>query len=180
MININKILLDGALLSILASISILGILRFNPRLFLQDYPDEIQATVPPKTDGEKRQSLITGIPFLLILLAVPFISTLILKHESGDTIPFITLFINAFGVAFLFNLVDLLLLDWLLFCYITPMFLVIPGTEGMGEYKDYGFHFRAFLIGTALSIAGGLSPNNDGRESPHGPLEACIHGETVF
>ena len=156
MINISKILLDGALLSVLASISIVGILRFNPRLFLQDYPDEIQAVVPPKTDREKRQSLITGIPFLLILLAVPFVSTLILKRESGEMISFFPLFINAFGVVFLFNLVDLLLLDWLLFCFITPSFLVIPGTEGMQEYKDYGVHFRAFLIGTALSIAGGF------------------------
>ena len=156
MINISKILLDGALLSVLASISIVGILRFNPRLFLQDYPDEIQAVVPPKTDLEKRQSLITGIPFLLILLAVPFVSTLILKRESGEMISFFPLFINAFGVVFLFNLVDLLLLDWLLFCFITPSFLVIPGTEGMQEYKDYGYHFRAFLIGTVLSIAAGL------------------------
>jgi len=156
MINISKILLDGALLSILASISIIGILRFNPRLFLQDYPEEIQAGVPPKTDLEKRQSLITGIPFLLILLAVPLISTLILKRQSGETISFILLFLNAFGVAFTFNLVDLLLLDWLLFCFVTPSFLVIPGTEGMQAYKDYGFHFRAFLMGTVLSIAAGL------------------------
>lgn len=156
MINISKILLGGALLSILSSILLIGILRFNPRLFLQDYPDEIQAAVPPKTDLEKRQSLISGIPFLLILLAVPFISTLVLKRQSGEMISFFPLFFNAFGVAFTFNLVDLLLLDWLLFCFITPSFLVIPGTEGMQEYKDYGFHFRAFLIGTVLSIAGGL------------------------
>ena len=156
MINISKILLDGALLSILASISIIGILRFNPRLFLQDYPEEIQAGVPPKTNLEKRQSLITGIPFLLLLFAVPLISTLILKRQSGETISFILLFLNAFGVAFTFNLVDLLLLDWLLFCFVTPSFLVIPGTEGMQAYKDYGFHFRAFLMGTVLSIAAGL------------------------
>ncbi len=156
MINISKILLDGALLSILSSILLIVILWINPRLFLQDYPDEIQAVVPPKTDLEKRQSLIGGIPFLLLLFAVPFISTLILKRQSVEMISFFSLFLNAFGVAFLFNLVDLLVLDWLLFCYITPGFLVIPGTEGMGEYKDYGYHFRAFLIGTVLSIAGGL------------------------
>jgi len=156
MIDISKILLDGALLSILASISIIGILRFNPRLFLQDYQEEIQSGVPPKANLEKRQSLITGIPFLLLLFAVPFISTLILKRQSGETISFILLFLNAFGVAFIFNLVDLLMLDWLLFCFITPSFLVIPGTEGMQAYKDYGFHFRAFLMGTVLSIAAGL------------------------
>ena len=156
MINISKILLDGALLSILSSILIIVILWINPRLFLQDYPDEIQAVVPPKTDLEKRQSLIGGIPFLLLLFAVPFISTLILKRQSVEMISFFSLFLNAFGVVFLFNLVDLLVLDWLLFCYITPGFLVIPGTEGMQEYKDYGYHFRAFLIGTVLSIVAGL------------------------
>ena len=32
----------------------------------------------------------------------------------------LTLFANAFGVSFAFNLVDWLLLDWLLFCLITP------------------------------------------------------------
>jgi hypothetical protein len=37
-----------------------------------------------------------------------------------------------------------------------------------------------FVVGWDFSIAGGLSPNNDGRESPHGPLAACIHGETAF
>lgn len=71
-------------------------------------------------------------------------------------ISFFPLFFNAFGVVFIFNLVDLLLLDWLLFCFITPNFLIIPGTEGMQAYKDYGYHFRAFLIGTVLSIAAGL------------------------
>ena len=38
-----------------------------------------------------------------------------------------------------------------MFCTITPKFVVIPGTEGMSGYKDYGFHFRGFIIGTLLS-----------------------------
>ncbi len=155
MINFTKIIIDGSLLSVLASITILGILRFNPRLFLQDYPDEIQERVHPKTDQEKRLSLMVGIPFLILLLLVPFLSTLSLAKQVGED-KFYSLFINAFGVTFLFNLVDLLVLDWLIFCLITPDFLVIPGTKGMQAYKDYRFHFRAFLIGTALSIVAGL------------------------
>ena len=155
MINFTKIIIDGSLLSVLASITILGILRFNPRLFLQDYPDVIQERVHPKTDQEKRLSLMVGIPFLILLLLVPFLSTLSLAKQVGEE-RFFSLFINAFGVTFLFNLVDLLVLDWLIFCLITPDFLVIPGTKGMQAYKDYRFHFRAFLIGTALSIVAGL------------------------
>jgi hypothetical protein len=60
-------------------------------------------------------------------------------------------------VLLVFNLVDLLILDWLLFCTITPRWIVIPGTAGMAAYKDYLFHFRAFLKGTALcALAGGV------------------------
>ena len=68
----------------------------------------------------------------------------------------LSLFLNTFGVVFIFNLVDLLLLDWLMFCFITPSFVIIPGTEGMKGYKDYGYHFRAFLKGTILSVVAGL------------------------
>jgi hypothetical protein len=152
----NKILLDGLLLSLTASLLLILGLIINPRLYLQDYPEEIQAAVPPKTPAEKRQGLLVGIPFLLTLLLVPFFSTLALKQAGGDSAGFVSLFTNAFGILFIFNLVDWLLLDWLMFCTITPKFLVIPGTAGMAAYQDYGYHFRAFLIGTAFSILGGL------------------------
>ena len=154
--NIGRTLLEGAILSVIASILLMAILRFNPRLFLQDYPEEIQNQVAPKTETEKRQSLIVGIPFLIVVVAVPFISTLILKRQSGEEVSFLHLFLNAFGIVFIFNLVDLLLLDWLMFCSITPNFVVIPGTEGMPAYKDYGYHFRASITGTILSIVAGL------------------------
>ena len=156
MVNIIKTLLDGLILSVIASIFLVIILRINPRLFLQDYPEEIQSQVPPKTDSEKRQSIIAGIPFLALLFAVPFISTLTLQRQFGGYLPFLQLFLNAFGVGFIFNLVDLILLDWIMFCTFTPKFLVIPGTEGMEAYKDYGYHFRASLIGTVISVVAGF------------------------
>jgi len=156
MFSIRKIVIDGAILSFIASLLIMISLRINPRMWLQDYPQDIQNKVPPKTEREKRQSLIVGIPFLVVLAAVPFISTLMLKRQSGGDTSFLQLLLNAFGVAFVFNLVDLLLLDWLMFCTIAPKFLVIPGTEGMRAYKDYCYHFKASLVGTALSIVAGL------------------------
>ena len=152
MINLSRIIQDGLLLSIISSFIIIISLFINPRTFLQDYPKDIQAKVPPKTPSEKRLSLLLGIPFLLALLFVPLISTLLLKQQNGETSTFIALFLNAFGIVFIFNLVDWLLLDWLMFCTITPKFLIIPGTEGMPGYKEYGFHFRGFLIGTVLSL----------------------------
>ena len=154
--NITKIIVDGAILSILASLFIIVTLRLNPRIWLQDYPKDVQAKAPPKTSQEKRLSLFLGIPFLLLLVATPFVSSLTLKYQTQEQISFWTLFINSFGVVFIFNLVDWLILDWLMFCAITPKFVVIPGTEGMAGYKDYLFHFRGFLIGSVLSAVAGL------------------------
>jgi hypothetical protein len=69
---------------------------------------------------------------------------------------FLGVFLGGFGVLFLSNLVDWLILDWLIFCTITPKFVVIPGTEGMAGYKNYAMHFKGFLIGTVLSVVIGL------------------------
>jgi len=153
MINFIGILRDGLILTGIIVLLMILAQRINPRLFIQDYPEDIQAAVPPKTDAEKRLTLLIGIPFLLVMLLAPFFSTLSLKQAGAS---FGALFANAFGVVFFFNLFDLLVLDWLIFCSITPKSIVIPGTEGMAGYKDYGFHFRGFLKGTLLSAILGL------------------------
>ena len=157
MVDLNRILRDGGVLSLLASLLLLAILRVNPRLFLQDYPAEIQAAVPPKTEQEERHSLVLGIPFVLLAAVVPFWSTWALQRASGGSLGFLTLTFHGFGVASVFNLVDLVVLDWWLFCTVQPKIMVIPGTEGMGAYRDYGYHFRAFCRGTAICAAAGLA-----------------------
>ncbi len=156
MANITWIVRDGALLSLAATLFLIFIVRLNPRIMLQDYPADIKAKAPPKTPAEKKLSLALGIPFMLLLVGAPVLSTLIFKQHSAEPVTFWALFLNAFGVAFIFNLVDWLIIDWLLFCTITPRFIVIPGTEGMAGYKNYYFHFRGFLTGTVFSALCGL------------------------
>ena len=156
MLNLSRTIFDGLILSALASTFIVITMRLKPRIWLQDYPQDVQAQVPPKTEQEKRLSLVLGIPFLLLLIAVPLISTLMLEARYPQTATFFALAANAFGVAFVFNVVDWLILDWLMFCTVTPRFVVIPGSEGAAGYKNYGYHFRGFLIGTVFSAASGL------------------------
>ncbi len=150
---LTLILLYGLLLSVLFSAIILSMVLVNPRLMLQDYPKDIQAVVPPKTAVEKRQTLYWGVPLWVFLLGCPTLAALSVKAANGS---FLEIFVAAFGVLFLSNLVDWLILDWLIFCTITPTFVVLPGTEGMAGYKNYGMHFRGFLIGTVLAILIGL------------------------
>jgi hypothetical protein len=125
----------------------------NPRLMLQDYPKDVQAAVPPKTAQERRQTLYWGIPFWLVLLGFPATAAVATKLAGGDLLAII---LSAFGVGIVVNLFDWLILDWLIFCTWTPSFAVIPGTAGFAGYKDYGMHFRGFLIGTAISVVLGI------------------------
>ena len=153
--KINHTLLHGLVLSLIASIYIIITFLINPRIWLQDYPQDIQDMIPPKDENEKRLSMILGIPFLLLLFGVSLVSTILLKNHNPD-FSYLSLAFNAFGVAFSFNVIDWLVLDWLMFCTITPGFVVLPGSEGAAAYKDYWFHFRGFLIGTILSVFFGL------------------------
>ncbi|MFN8580190.1 MAG: hypothetical protein U0163_04330 [Gemmatimonadaceae bacterium] len=143
---------DGTILSLVASAWLLMVLAINPRLMLQDFPKDIQGMVPPKTEREKRTSVVLGVPLLVILFAIPLASTWSLKQSALAATSFAALAVHAFAVGFMFNLFDLLVLDWLIVCAITPKFLVVPGSEGAAGYKDYLFHVRGLLVGTGGGV----------------------------
>lgn len=149
-----QLFVHAAIYIVLATVLLVGLVLYNPRLMLQDYPPAIKAIVPPKTDAERRLSTWLGMPFLLVLLLYPIYATFGFKSNSEPG--FFALWLYAFGIAFAFNLWDWLVLDWLVFCTITPKKFVLPGSEGHPAYKDYAFHFRGFLIGTAFSTLLGL------------------------
>ena len=140
----------------LATLFLLFLVIYNPRLMLQDYPPAIKEIVPAKTEAEKRQSTWLGLPFMLVLFVFPIYATFAFQSRAGGQAGFLSLWLFAFGIAFAFNVWDWLVLDWLVFCTITPKRFVIPGSEGHPAYKDYFFHFRGFLIGTVFSAVMGI------------------------
>jgi len=142
---------DGALLSLVASTYLLVLLRFNPRIFLRHYPNEVRQIVPPKSEKERRMSILFG-----LLIGVPLTSALIWRTSTLGSHSFWALFAYAFGVLFIFNLVDLLILDWLIVCWIEPRWVILPGTEHMVIPKQYLHHFKGFLVGTAGLVIVGL------------------------
>jgi hypothetical protein len=150
---LSMIVIYGVPGSLVLSAVTLTMLWYNPRLLLQDYPSDVQAAVPPKTPAEKRLSLYWTAVFLLLLIAFPSFAAL---SARAAHLRFLGVFLSAFGVSFLFNLVDWLILDWLIVCTITPKFVVIPGTEGMAGYKNYALHFKGFLVGTGVSVVMGV------------------------
>jgi hypothetical protein len=150
LLDTTRIVRDGALLSLVGSTYLLVLLRFNPRVFVGHYPKEIREIVPPKSEKERRVSILLG-----LLIGVPFASALLWRTATLGSRSFWELFGYAFGVLFIFNLVDLLILDWLIVCWVKPRWLILPGTEHIVIPKPYLHHFKGFLIGTVgLAIVG--------------------------
>ena len=146
---LSTIVIYGVSCSLRISFMVLVMLWHNPRLLLQDYPKDVRQKVAPKTPAEKRTSAYWATAILVLMVVFPLAAALTSKAAHDG---FLGIFLSALGVLLLFNLVDLLIMDWLIVCTITPTFMVIPGTEGMAGYKDYGQHFRGFLIGTGFSV----------------------------
>lgn len=152
MLDSMRIVRDGALLSVVASTYLLVLMRFNSRIFVGHYPKEIREIVPPKSEKERRMSILLG-----LLMGAPLASALIWRTATLRSHSFWELFAYAFGVLFIFNLVDLLILDWLIVCWVKPRWVIPPGTEHIVISKPYLHHFKGFLMGTVGLVFVGLA-----------------------
>jgi len=152
MLDATRIVRDGVLFSVVASTCLIALLRFNPRIFLRHYPREIRKIVPPKSEKERQLSILLG-----LLIGVPLASALVWRVATLGSHSFWELFAYAFGVLFIFNLVDLLVLDWLIVCWLEPRWVILPGTEHVVIPKQYLHHFKGFLIGTVGLVIVGLA-----------------------
>ena len=160
---VSHALTYGVILSGVMFTSILGLVRINPEIMLNDYPPDIQAKYGPMSERSKRQRIPVAIFFIVMLFGIVAWSFLEVRTHAGNDIPFVTAFVHLFVMFTVFNLLDWLVLDWLIVVAICPGFIVLPGTEGMAGYRDYRFHFRGFLIGTLITfitsivMAGGVA-----------------------
>ena len=141
------ILQDGLVYSMVGGVYLILLLVLDNRMFLNkgDYPDDVLAAVPPRTEKETRKAVILSIPWFIWTFVFPLFSTLNFARQSPVSPPFPALFAHAFLIFVSFWLVDLIILDGLIFCLITPNFVVIPGTEGFPGYKDFGMHLRGHI-----------------------------------
>lgn len=152
---ISDILLHGLILSIGISLIILGGTAVNPRMMLNEYPPEIQARVPPITTAEKRGQILVMVCFLGFMLLVLIYSNAQVVARSGEA-SFVPLFVNTYLVFEIFNLFDLIVLDYWVLLVLKPKFLFIEGVESLEEYQPFTHHLKGFykglLIGLVLSL----------------------------
>ncbi len=140
----------GLVLSLLMAGLFLGGALLSPDAMLRGYPPDIKARYGAVSPRGRRIQRLMGIA-LVVILGGTMAGAMAALADAGG-LAFFPAAVCAFAMLAMFNLVDLLVLDWLLFVAIQPRFVVLPGTEGLAGYGDYGFHFRGFLRGLILAI----------------------------
>jgi len=145
----------GLILSGLLMVVMLASMVWNPAIWVGDYPPDIRARFGPPDARTQRQKKIIGLPFFLALIGTLTAAVRGLP-AAGLTPTFGTVFASIFLVVLVFNLVDLLIIDWLIFVTWQPRLIVLPGTAGLAGYRDYGFHFIAFLKGLGFCLIAAL------------------------
>jgi len=149
---ISHALIYGVILSAVLFPLTMGLVWLNPEIMLKDYPPDIQAKYGPMSERSKHQRIPVAIFFVAVLFGIVAQSFMGVRANTGDDIPFLAAFVHLFVMFSIFNLLDWLVLDWLIVVTIRPRFMILPSTEGLAGYADYGFHFRGFLIGSVITF----------------------------
>jgi hypothetical protein len=124
-------------------------------MWVGDYPPDIRKKYGPMSPRAARLRPLVAAAFFLAILVI-LGAGLAALHTKLGSVPFVAAFAFAALALLVFNVFDLLVLDFLFFCTIQPRMMVLPGTEGMAGYRDYRFHAVGFLKGLAFTVAGGL------------------------
>ena len=138
---------------------IVGSLRYNPRLWVNDLPPDVRQLVTPLTPAERRDRNVVAALFLLTMVGTSWWVGARLIARYGETLTFAAALRHFLAVFFLFNLFDLVVIDWLMLLVMKPAFIARLGVPGL-SYEEtvggYGYHFLGFLKGMGFILVAGL------------------------
>ena len=153
----TNIVVHGLVFAVILTAYLLVVMmKLSPRVWaFSDYPKEITNSVSPQTKEERRTAKIMSVPFFILGIGYPFLSTYLLKGFLGGTISILDAFLNTFGVVMFGFMADLIILDLLIVGTLTPKFVIIPGTEDMKEkeYKDFRLYHTKAHVKAVLPLA---------------------------
>lgn len=141
----------GTILGLVFSIAVLCMGRRDPELLLSEYPPDIRARVGPMRETTRRRAKGLQLPLLGALGAVVVAGLWQLRSATGE-LTFVDTLLASNVMFQVWNLLDLVWLDWFILMTLRPRFMILPGTEGMAGYRNYAFHARQFLRGIVLTF----------------------------
>jgi hypothetical protein len=148
-------LINGVILSLaLTTLAVIGGAVAHD-MFVNSYPPDIQQKYGPMSPRAARLRPYFATLLFIPVLAIPLAGLFDLQR-SLESISFMQAFAYAGIAVLVFNLFDLLILDWLFFCTVQPRSMILPGTEGMAGYRDYWFHVIGFFKGLGFTVVGSL------------------------
>ncbi len=145
-------LIESLISCLLFTIIAGGMTYFNPLSMIQDYPPAIQKKVKELgliTD-EKSSFTIKYIIRKIIAIILFGLVLAFLVHKCNGVDTFGQGFVYSYLLFCIVDWWDAMVMDCLWFCHSGKV--VIPGTEGMKEYKDYWFHIKGGLKGMLLGL----------------------------
>ncbi|MET7327184.1 hypothetical protein [Nonomuraea sp. NPDC005650] len=149
----------GLAMSVLFTVGVFAGAALSRDFLLNDYPEAIQERYGrPKSERGRRVALWFGVIFwggcCLPLMAVAILH---LRSSLGSDLGFVAAALAGAVMFATLTLFDLVVVDWIVLVGLRPGLLVLPGTEGMPEYRDLGFHAVAALKGSPLIVVAGLA-----------------------
>ena len=127
-----------------ASIWIYASLAYNPRLWLHRMPPEVRSKVADKTPAERKLFIGIALPFVLLLFVYPIVYAI---QQDVNLLTCLGILLAFFAS---FALWDTLVLDILIFCKLTPRFVIIEGTT-REDYSNMKYHLVSGAKGLMMS-----------------------------
>ncbi len=146
-------LIYGAVLGGTTVILILAIMWWNPEILLREYPPDIRQAHGPMSSRARRQHIVASVVFVAVFVGILVASYRHLAVTSGGQYTFRAAWMHTAVVLTTINLIDLIVVDWLIGIRLQPRMMILPGTQGLAGYDDVRFHVRGFLIGLAGTLA---------------------------
>src|SRR5688572_14066648 len=126
MLSITQIALNALLFTGIFAVAIWFSLWWNVRIWLHDFPQAMQAALPPLSSAEKRQQKIFLVILLIVLFGVPVLFNLHLRALMGPAFTFAVAYGHTWLMLQAANLYDAIGID-LLISYKPPRFAVPAG-----------------------------------------------------
>lgn len=152
--NIGIALLHGLIWSLMWCVTVNITEMKWPHVFLHDYPKELQAVIVLPEFTNKKPAFAFLTVSMTLIVAFLFWSPIYTFYSTDAG--FGSIFLHVWIVTMCWNLFDLLVMDWLIFCTWRPSFIVLPGSEGHKSYRNYAFHLIGFLKGSVIVTVGSL------------------------